>query len=241
MPNKGFLLAEDAAVKARFSGITVTDDREALRTVKVFFRYPEGEVEKEYPFITIEMISMNHDTRRQLSETYYYYSNNASASLNPSYIDYYPSELTAAELAAEAGAGMLRFESPVPMILTYQVTTYTRSALHDRQLTSKILKHVVPFRRGFIDIPEDGTIRRFDLLSWSSSDLLDREAGYRKRIFRKVFTIQMTSELPTSSITPVGTVAEVVGSVDGIQFAGNIEGALYDIDSPFETRTIEEF
>jgi hypothetical protein len=51
----------------------------------------------------------------------------------------------------------------------------------------------------------------------------------------------MTSELPTSSITPVGTVAEVVGSVDGIQFAGNIEGALYDIDSPFETRTIEEF
>ena len=232
MPNKGFLLAEDAAIKARFTGITVTDDRNASRPVKVFFRYPEGEVEKEYPFITIEMIGMNHDTRRQLSETYYYFSNSSGASNSPKYMDYYPSELTSSEMSQLAANGSLRMDSVVPVMLTYQITTYARSALHDRQLTSKILKHAAPFRRGFIDIPEDGTIRRFDLMSWNTSDLLDREAGYRKRIFRKVFTIQMTSELPASSITAVKNVDSIVG---------NIEVVLFDLENPLTNSISEEF
>jgi hypothetical protein len=78
MSNKGFLLAEDAAVKNRFSNLTVSDDRNQDRQVQVFFRYPEGETEKAYPFITVEMIGMSHDTRRQLSETTYYYRVRAS-------------------------------------------------------------------------------------------------------------------------------------------------------------------
>ena len=39
----GFILAEDEAIKARFSSLYVIDDRNAHRPVKVFFRYPEGE------------------------------------------------------------------------------------------------------------------------------------------------------------------------------------------------------
>jgi hypothetical protein len=211
MPNKGFLLAEDAAVKNRFSNLTVSDDRNQERTVQVFFRYPEGETEKAYPFITIEMVNLSHDTRRQLSETYYYYSNTASASNSTSYIDYYPSEMNAAELAAlNAPNSALKLHSLIPVNLMYQVTTYTRTALHDRQLSSKILRRVVPFRTGFIEIPEDGTIRRFDLLSWSTSDLLDREAGYRKRIFRKVFTIQMNAEIADTDFSSVPLVGEFV-------------------------------
>ena len=53
MSRSGFLLAEDEALKQHLSGITVTDDRNEHRPVKVFFRYPEGETEKHYPFITI--------------------------------------------------------------------------------------------------------------------------------------------------------------------------------------------
>jgi hypothetical protein len=214
MPNKGFLLAEDAAVKNRFSNLTVSDDRNASREVQVFFRYPEGETEKIYPFITVEMVGLSHDTRRQLSETTLYYSNSASASNNANYINYYPSELTESEMSSMVNnSNVLAVHSFIPVSLVYQITTHTRSALHDRQLSSKILRRVVPFRQGFIEIPEDGTIRRFDLMSWSTSDLLDRESGYRKRIFRKMFTIQMNAEIAATDLTSIRKVASVVGNI----------------------------
>jgi len=215
MTNPGFLLAEDAAVKKRVSNISVSDDRNATRIAKVFFRYPEGETEKEYPFITIENVGLQHDRSRQLSETNYYFSTAAGATLSPEYINYYPSEFDNAGMVTALGAGnFLKMESFVPVILTYQISTYARTALHDRQLTSKMLRRVTPFRRGFIDVPEDGTIRRFDLLSWGNSDLLDGETGYRKRIFRKVYTVQMSAEIPTSDLAAVKQVTSVVGSIN---------------------------
>lgn len=210
----GFLLAEDAAVKARFSNIAVSDDRNGQRIAKVFFRYPEGETEKEYPFITIEMIDLVHDTTRQLSEHYYYYGTTASASSQSNFLNYYPSTYTEQDLAdLDPGTGFFRIDFPVPVILVYQITTFARSALHDRQLTSKILRRVMPFRRGFIDIPEDGTIRRFDLAGWTTADLLDQEAGFKKRIFRKVFTVQMTAEIPTNDLKAIPRVEDVIGII----------------------------
>jgi hypothetical protein len=211
---KGFLLAEDAAVKARFSTLTVTDDRNAERPVSVFYRYPEGETEKKYPFITVELLDIAHDTSRQLSETYYYYSNSASASSRGDFINYYPSEMNATDLQGSASAGVyMRVESFTPVTLVYQISTFARSAMHDRQLTSKILRRVMPFRRGFIEVPEDNTIRRFDLAGWSASDLLDQEAGFKKRIFRKVFTVQMSAEMPTSDLVSIKQVTSVVGNI----------------------------
>jgi len=218
MSHPGFLLAEDAAVKARFSNVSVSDDRNSTRIAQVFFRYPEGEKEKEYPFITIEHVGLVHNRQLQHSEQTYYYSNTVqSASLSPVYIDYYPSELNSSGMAAERaslGVPYLKTASFVPVTLIYQISTYARSALHDRQLTSKILRRVAPFRRGFIEIPEDGTIRRFDLISWSNSDLLDGESGYRKRIFRKVYTLHMSAEIPADDLTPVKQVTSVVGNIE---------------------------
>lgn len=218
MSNPGFLLAEDAAVKARFSNISVSDDKNATRIAKVFFRYPEGETEKQYPFITIENVGLVHNRQLQHSEQSYYFATGGSgASIGSvAYLDYYPSELNAAGMAAElasSGAFYIRTDSFVPVTLIYQISTYARSALHDRQLTGKILRRVAPFRRGFIEVPEDGTIRRFDLMSWGNSDLLDGESGYRKRIFRKVYTIQMSAEIPASDLVGVKQVASVVGNI----------------------------
>jgi hypothetical protein len=205
----GFLLAEDAAVKRRFSNVTVSDDRNSDRPVSVFFRYPEGETEKHYPFITVELVDLIHNKSVQLSESRYYYDGTSEST-----IDYYPSEQTSSDLdTVLPGDSVLSMESFVPVTLIYQVSTYTRSALHDRQLTSKLLRRVTPFRRGFIEIPEDGTIRRFDLMGWTSADLLDQEAGYKKRIFRKVYTLQMNAEIPTSDINTIKKANTVVGSI----------------------------
>jgi hypothetical protein len=72
-----------------------------------------------------------------------------------------------------------------------------------------MLASIVPYRYSSIMIEADGTSRRLDLLDWSTADLLDPEAGYRKRIFRKVYTLQMTSEIPTSALTGLKKVSSV--------------------------------
>ena len=101
----------------------------------------------------------------------------------------------------------------IPVDILYQVSTYTRSALHDRQLSAQMLFNRARLRYGFIDVPEDGTIRRFDLLDWVTADLLDPEAGYRKRIFRKVYTLKMSAEIPTFNLVASKRVTTISSSI----------------------------
>ena len=213
--NPGFLLAEDAAVKARFSGMTVTDDKNASRPVQVFFRYPEGDTERTYPFITIEMIDIVHALDRQHSEVRVYASTGTAASVQftgATAMEYWPSEHH--NFTQYSGnAPVVSANDFLPVDILYQVSTYTRSALHDRQLSSQMLHSRARLRYGFIDVPEDGTIRRFDLLDWVTADLLDPEAGYRKRIFRKVYTLKMSAEMTTSNLVSSKRVTTISSSI----------------------------
>lgn len=221
MSRTGFLLAEDEALKLKFSGITVYDDRNASRDVQVFFRYPEAETERSYPFITLEHIDIIHAKNRQHSENYLSYAVSASASIaskNPARLDYWPDRANNFNfITNKNNYGYLHANEFVPIDLLYQVSTYTRSALHDRQLTSYILTKVLPFRKGIIEVGADNTFRHLDLLDWATADLLDPEAGYRKRIFRKVYTLQMTAEIPSSGIAGTIPVTTVVPSYTIIQ------------------------
>ena len=218
MPNPGFLLAEDAALKARFSTLTVSDDRNGSRPVQVFFRYPESETERTYPFITIEMIDIVHARNRQHSETQIVYpktgiDDRVDLLDNPNAMTYWPSRISNMENVSASGKDFIVSHEFVPVDILYQVSTFTRSALHDRQLSSKMLSTIVPFRKGFIEVPEDGTVRRLDLLDWTTADLLDSEAGYRKRIFRKIYTLQMTAEIPSTDMFGLKQIDTVVSSV----------------------------
>lgn len=223
MTASGFLLAEDAALKDRLSGITVSDDRNANRPVKVFFRYPEGETEKEYPFITIEMVGLSVAKNRLHSEhTRYFSGPSAGYPLgidHPNYIGYMPSELDRNGMTAllDNPNNYLRMEAPLPVDLMYQISTYTRSALHDRQLSAKLFRYVLPFRSNYLKIAADGTVRRLDLMGWSQADLLDGEAGYRKRIFRKVFTVMVNAEIPREDLVLIKQSTSVVGTINQAQ------------------------
>jgi hypothetical protein len=200
----GFLLAEDEAIKLRFSNITVSDDRDGSRNVQVFFRYPEGETERTYPFITIELIDIMHAKNRQHSEV----TLNTHRAGHPNNLSYWPS-VSSASAPNISGNDLYSTTEFTPVDLLYQVSTFTRSALHDRQLASQMLTTVVPFRYGSILIGADGTSRRLDLLDWTTADLLDPEAGYRKRIFRKIYTLQMNAELTTSALVGLKKVLSV--------------------------------
>lgn len=222
MARTGFLLAEDEAIKARLTGLTVTDDRNNTRPIQVFFRYPDAETEREYPFITIEMLDIVHAKNRQHSELPIYYYNTAAGASVPANVErhanvmtYWPDKSSNFEFLTNKNEyPYLVSNEFVPVDLLYQVSTFTRSALHDRQLSAMMLTKVFPFRRGSIHIDADNTDRRLELLDWSTADLLDPEAGYRKRIFRKVYTLQMSAELPSTDIYGYKQVTSTVANID---------------------------
>ena len=74
-----------------------------------------------------------------------------------------------------------------------------------------LMRRVFPWRRGFIDIPEDGTIRRCELLDWRNVNVLDQETGYKKNIFRKTFTVSISAEIPQSDLLGAKRVQTVAG------------------------------
>lgn len=234
MSRTGLLLAEDEALKMLFAGMTVPDDRNNARPVEVFFRYPEGETERSYPFITLEHIDIIHARNRQHSESDIYYRTGAGTApaipaTSTNRMDYWPSVSTNFNFKTNKNSyAYLRANEHVPVDLLYQISTFARAALHDRYLTAKMLTEIFPWRKGFIDIGADGTIRRLDLLDWTTADLLDPEAGYRKRIFRKVYTVQMTAEIPSSAIVGNQAVATVVGGVERIN---TVSGSVYKLDT----------
>lgn len=223
MARTGFLLAEDEAIKKRLTGLSVTDDREVSRPVQVFFRYPENETERTYPFITIEMIDLVHARNRQHSELQLVYFNATGGASAPPYdwqkmpnaLTYWPDESSNfSNFTDKNNHPVLITNEFVPVDLVYQVSTYARTALHDRQLSSMMIKKVFPFRRGSIHVDADNTDRRLELLDWTTADLLDPEAGYRKRIFRKIYTLQMSAELPSTDVYGSKQVASVVANID---------------------------
>ena len=240
MSRIGFLLAEDEALKNLFAGMTVPYDRDNERPVEVFFRYPEGETERSYPFVTLEHIDIIHARNRQHSESDIYYRTGAGAAPaietgSANRMDYWPSVSTNFNFKTNKNSyAYLEANEHVPVDLLYQVSTFTRTALHDRYLTAKMLTEIFPWRKGFIDIGADNTIRRLDLLDWTTADLLDPEAGYRKRIFRKVYTVQMTAEIPSSRIVGVKAVTTIVGNVERIN---SVNGSVYNMS----TNSEEEF
>jgi len=220
MSNPGFTLAEDAALKDRLSQLVVSDDRDYARPVRTFFRYPDAEREKVYPFITLDLIDIQHDTARQHSEVTYYYTTSAEASITykdqGQTLTYFPSEYTESDLSTlmTEPTNFISTDQLVPVNLMYQISTYCRSQRHDRQLTASMLRYVFPFRRGFIEIPEDGTIRRCDIVDWRPADVLDQEAGFNKRIFRKVYTVRINAEIPQKDVFNVKSVSEVRGTIE---------------------------
>lgn len=218
-PRPGFLMAEETAIKRRLSTISVGDDRNSERVCQVFFRYPERETEDVYPFFTIDLLDIQHDTDVQISETDYYYTTDTSGMTADqlsrfSEFNYYPSTLgPTAMTALAADGGFITTESFVPVRLIYQISSYTRNALHDIQITAKMLRRVTPFRRGFLEVPEDGTIRRFDMLNWSNTNVLDQEAAYNKRIYRKNYTLSMSAEIPAADLSSTKQVLSVHGAL----------------------------
>lgn len=189
-----FILDEDQGIKNLVSGLRVSDERNATRTVGVWFGMPDVEVRaRSYPFITVDLVGLAEDKTRQMSGRYrhdFAYTPEGFPTKTNS-TDIYMSDLP-----------------PEAYNLTYQVSSWARNPRHDRQLLGQLLSGPLPLRWGMCAVGTGAaeTIRRLDV----RMDKRDTADSDGKRLFRNVFTCQMSAELFFWQVQAVAAVSTVV-------------------------------
>ena len=171
------ILNEEAALKTLLSGLTVEDAGNDARPVGVFYGQPDPQIRQQsYPYITIDLISVAEDKSR---------AHRGYGTL---------------KYAPEGSDPTIPYATsyPIPVSLTYQVTTYSRNPRHDRQLINLILSPArIPFRFGTLTIPEDRTVRRLDMLGFIKRDTTEQG----KRLLSTAFNVQVSAEFLPSQLT----------------------------------------
>lgn len=220
MTKVGFLLAEDEALKAKFSELTVPDPNEqgGQKRVKVWYGMPSTERERQYPFISLDLIDIEFAAER-------------AHDLNQVKVDWWPSYAsTYAERAVQLDPDVvLDVDEPYgittrfqPYNLYYQVATHTREPLQDRYLNAQMLSSsYAPLSNiGYLYVPADDTHRWLDNLGWNRADYIDNEG---KNVHRKVFNLMVTAHMEVITASAFAKVqqlqAVINGTADGEQYA----------------------
>lgn len=216
-----WLRNEDAALKLKFNGLTVADENAPPlgRPVAVRFRLPETELaDASYPMIVIDpSVQSRAPDREHRGSTYLGYVPEAVGTATvPSIshetglaITWDPDESDLSDSPIHVA------DFPVPYNLDYQVTVYARKQNHITELIQKLAEiERIPARFGYVEIPQDGTIRTMDLLGGPAIlPVKDRDS---KRLFTAVYSIRVVSELNLYGYT---IDSDFVDSVDVVTYS----------------------
>jgi hypothetical protein len=205
-------LAEEEALKAKLSRIYVSDPNgvDGKRRVHTRWGYPMAEVNRQYPFISIDLIDIEFAADRA-----------QSAQIVD--IDYWPSEFaTFAEYADAYGVTVGDYHLPqatmwVPYNLHFQIASHARSAHHDLEITRILLGTAfTPHRWGWLHVPADNSDRWLDLVDWSTANYNEGAGDSENRIFRKIFHVVVSAHLPPENPFVFAQVLKLHGTLKGL-------------------------
>jgi hypothetical protein len=186
----GFILAEDEALKKYLSGITVPvrPGEDDTVEVGVWFRFPESERQIRYPFITLDLLSVEPA-----------YDLFTSVFQEPVEGLYMPSVAPSLPPLDEDGLTTYSVPNFLAFRLIYQVMVHARSSLHDRYLLSLFMTDVIQPRPFWLGVDADNTWRRIERIGFAQADIPETTESGTKRVFRKVHTLSMLAEVPQAA------------------------------------------
>lgn len=183
-----FLINEDRALKLKLQGLVVHDATAppAGRKVTVRFRNPEYELaDAVYPLVMIEHVRISRSEEREMR--------------GPVSVHYAPEGYPGWPDMTDPQQSPYQAESPIPLDIDYQVDAYCRKELHLIELVDQMVRfHRIPHRFGYVAVPEDGTVRRLDVLGGPEFSESKDELG--KRLFAASWSIRVSSEIFLSEI-----------------------------------------
>jgi hypothetical protein len=200
-----WLLNEDAAIKAKFQGLFVTDSSAPPegRPVAVRFTVPSYELATmNYPTIVISHAGIDRASDREHrghALLPYIPEGFPKDSLGNDGQPYIPDGAT--ELDPERSPFYTE-DWPIPMNIDYHVVVHNRLEQHQTQLTAALAAiDRIPHRFGYVEVPEDGTVRSLDLIGGPERE--DAKDENDKRVFRTHYAVRVYSELPLYDIQNV--------------------------------------
>lgn len=211
MSDTSFLLAEDKALRLLLQGMTVSDQKAdgdmVERQVGVWFGQPDQELRAQiYPYVTIDMIDVSRDPERE-----------TRGKVAPDY-------LTPASLPSDKG---WEIDTPIPVSLTYQITTYARHPRHDREIVAQLLYTKLPFRFGNLTVDTGRvdennvpvqTYRRLDVINVSKRDTTESA----KRLFVNAVTVNVSSEIAQSTFTSLYKATQINMDILDLEYRGGV-------------------
>lgn len=171
--SEDWILREDEALKARITGIQVSDGDQNPRPVKIWFGHPDPEIRgQSYPYITLDLLDVDEDKER-VSNRY-----SELAFTHPGF-------------PSSNDSVVVKTMLPTPMDLVYQVASWSRQPRHDRAILSQMNRSFLHPRYAQTGASDD-TSRRIVVLDFAKRDSLDDKA---KRLFRNVWTVAVKTEV----------------------------------------------
>jgi hypothetical protein len=193
-----FLVNEDTALKQKLTGLVVHDATSGTggRKLTVRFRSPEYELaDATYPLALIEHTRVARDPEREMrGQIKIGYSPEGF----PGWVDY-----------PDRAASPYYSESPIPLNVDYEVNLYTRKSQHLIELVGSLMAFArLSERFGFLEIPQDSTVRRLDVLGGPEFSESQDELG--KRLFVATYVLRVSSEVFWDDIFSASTAVQQV-------------------------------
>lgn len=197
-----FIFNEDRAMVAKLTGLYVGDVNapDQGTAVEVNWLDPETElVDLTFPSIIVCNTGITFDEERAAAGWFQ--------------LPYTPEGFASWEPAEFPEDSPYFAQTPIPYNINYQIEVLSRTNKHATFLTAVLSgPDYIHTRFGYLSIPEDGTVRRMDLMSGPErQSIRDRDD---KRLFQSVYSVRVSTELLPKEIEAYTLVNKVVTDVN---------------------------
>ena len=213
----GFILAEEAALRKYLSGLTVPKFSQGKPTgefsaVPVYFRWPTSERNISYPYITIDLLSIDPAYTRWTS---WYNPANKPITYEEEGRPghgvrgfYYPDQ--AGHIKPDKDTDVYGYHTGpyLPYDMLFQISVFARSLHHDRFLTSRMFTDFLSQRNFWVSTDVDDVWHRCETMGFVSGDSMETMEA-TKRQFRKIYTVRMETEVPSEKLYELRRVRRV--------------------------------
>jgi len=201
----GFLLAEEDALKLHLEQtVTLPDGRANEKPVRTWYRFPDPATTVTYPYITIDLIGIEPAYDLWHSEYLLFKDSEVEEDSDTGQVSghrlYDPS--TSRQITTPQDQDPPAFfqrRNYLQYRLFFQLGLWCDNIAHDRILTSRMFRDIVMPHPSWLHCSADGVWKRMETISWSPADIPTQE-GAAKRIFRKIYTISVQTDIPQDRI-----------------------------------------
>jgi hypothetical protein len=151
----------------------------------VRYRMPETEFSNvTFPLIIIDRQSiLKDDEREHRGKVRLTYTPESVGAWNP--------------LVESPATSPYNVDFPIPFNINYALTVYSRKEQHNMELVGILAQQdYLPARFGYLEIPEDGTVRSLFLEGGPEFEAAKDNDG--KRIYRTHYVVRIATEMPPS-------------------------------------------